>query len=83
MHRSQHAGDELVDTKALFHQRHQGRDSAFVVRGSSKVGKDQLLKRLDLILQGHEIGDGFVATKSVIAQYNTLTPRWDHRCSLD
>lgn len=61
MHGSQHAGDELVDAIALLDQGHQGRDAAFVVEAVADVGKDQFLEGVDLVLQGHEVGDGLVA----------------------
>ena len=50
MHRSEHARDELVDAMRLLHKRHQGRYATFVVRAVAKVGEDEFLKGINLIL---------------------------------
>lgn len=63
MHSSQHTGDELVDTIALLHERDQRRDPALIVGSRQEVREDQLLERINLVLQGHEFGDSLI-TKS-------------------
>lgn len=44
VHCSQHTGDELVDTKAFFHQRYERRDSTLVGVGSAEGVEDELLE---------------------------------------
>jgi len=63
VHSSKHARDELVDTKRFLDERDKRRDTTFVGVGATKVGKDELLERFDLVLKGHEVGDGFVADR--------------------
>ena len=65
MHCSQHASDEFVNTIAFLYQRDQCRDSAFVVCSTSKMRENELLEGIDLILECHEIGDGFIAMDSI------------------
>jgi hypothetical protein len=50
MHRSEHARNELVDSKALLDQRNKSGDAAFVGVGAAECVEDELLERLDLIL---------------------------------
>jgi hypothetical protein len=50
MHGSQHAGDKFVDSVTLLDQRHQRRDPAFVVGPTLKMGEDEFLEVVDLIL---------------------------------
>jgi hypothetical protein len=50
VHGSQHARDKPINPPAFLDQRNQGRDAAFVVEGATEMGKDQFLKRLDLVL---------------------------------
>lgn len=71
MHSSQHAGDELVDTIALLHKRDQCRDPALIVDSRQEMREDQLLERIDLVLQGHEFGDGFI-TKSYLVSVHPI-----------
>lgn len=66
VHGSQHARNELVDAIALRDQRHQGTDPALVVGTTAEVRKDELLEAVDLVLQGHEIGDGLVAFVGIV-----------------
>ncbi|KAL1840656.1 hypothetical protein VTK73DRAFT_3704 [Phialemonium thermophilum] len=66
MHGAQHAGDKLVDAVALGDQGHQGRDAALVVAHAPEVREDELLELVDLVLQGHEVGDGLVALVGVV-----------------
>jgi hypothetical protein len=60
MHSPKHAGNKLVDTETFLDQRHKSGYSALVVRRSSKVGKDEFLEGLDLVLKSHQISDGFI-----------------------
>lgn len=66
MHSTQHAGDELVNSITLLYQRHNGRDSAFVIPNISEVGKYEFLKLFNLVLQGHEVADGLVTLVWVV-----------------
>lgn len=66
VHRTKHAGDELVDAVALLNQRHQRRNATFVVSDIPEVGEDEFLELLNLVLQHHEVGDGLVALIRVI-----------------
>ena len=61
MHSSKHTGDEPVDSVTLLNEWDERRDSTFVVGGSSEVSESELLERVDLILEGHEVGDGLVS----------------------
>ena len=61
MHCSQHASNELVDSIALLDQGHQCRDTAFIVSAGLEMREDQLLESINLVLQGHEIGNSLVA----------------------
>ena len=61
MHGSQHAGDKLVNSETLLDQRDEGGYPAFIVCGASELGEYEFLEGFYLILQGHEIGDGFEA----------------------
>lgn len=71
MHSSQHAGDKLVDTIALLHKRDQRRDPALVVGSRQEMREDQLLERIDLILQGHEFRDGLITKSHSVSIYPT------------
>lgn len=55
VHSTQHAGDELVDAITLLNQWRQGRYPALVVVAATKVRKDELLERVNLILQRHQV----------------------------
>ena len=57
VHGSQHACDELVDSIAFRDERNERRDTALVVRSGLEVREDELLEGIDLVLQGHEVGD--------------------------
>lgn len=61
MHSSQHAGDESVNAITLLDLRNKRTDTTFVVCRAAKVSEDQFLKRVDLILQIHQVADGLVA----------------------
>lgn len=61
MHRSQHAGDEFIYAIAFLHQWHQRRYPTFIIRSRSEMREDKFLERVDLVLEGHEIGDCLVA----------------------
>lgn len=50
MHCSQHARNEFVDAVTFLNQGDQRRDSALVVGTTSKVGKDELLESINLVL---------------------------------
>lgn len=62
MHGSQHAGNEFIDAITFLYKRHQRRDAALIVGSGLEMRENKLLKGIDLILQGHEIGDCLVAT---------------------
>lgn len=68
MHRPQHARDELVDTEALLHERHQRGDTALICGRASEVGEDELLERLDLVLERHKVGDGLVSVVRIASR---------------
>jgi hypothetical protein len=61
VHRTQHAGDEAIDTIALFDLRDQSRDTAFVICRTTEMSKDEFLERVDLILKSHQVADGLVS----------------------
>jgi hypothetical protein len=61
MHRPQHTRNESVDSVALLDERDEGGDSALVLSRSSEVSEDELLERVDLVLERHEVGDGLVS----------------------
>lgn len=71
MHCAEHTGNELINTIALLNQWHQRSDPTFVVRPASEVGKDEFLEGVDLILKGHEIGDGLIAFVGVVDGFQT------------
>lgn len=66
MHGPEHARDKLVDTITLGDERYQSRDAALVVSDAPEVGEDELLELVDLVLQVHQVGDGFVAFVGII-----------------
>ena len=55
MHCSQHACDKFVDAIAFLHKRHQRGNTTLVVGAASKMGENEFLKGVYLILEGHEI----------------------------
>lgn len=55
VHRSQHTGDEAVNTPAFFDKGNQSRDTTLVVDRVSEVREHHFLERLNLILQPHQI----------------------------
>lgn len=63
MHSAQHARDELVNPIAFLHEWDQRRDPALIVGSRLEVREDQLLERIDLILQAHEIGDRLITDR--------------------
>lgn len=65
VHGTQHAGDKLVQTVALLHERDEGRDAA-LVGVLAEVGKDELLEGVDSVLQRHEVGNDLVALVGVV-----------------
>lgn len=71
MHSSEHAGDELVNTITFRYERNQSRDSALVVADAAEVGEDQLLERVDLVLQSHEVGNRLVSLVGVVDSLET------------
>lgn len=83
MHCSKHASDEFVYAIAFLHERHQSRYPAFVVGTASKMGENEFLKGVNLILKGHEIRDSLITMEMVSyneilrPKLNRLTPRLD------
>jgi len=71
MHSSQHASDELVDAVALLHEGNQCSDSAFIVGAASEVRKDELLERVDLILQRHQVRNRLVSLVGIVDRLET------------
>lgn len=73
MHCSQHARNELVNSITLLHQRYQRRDSALIVSARLEMRENELLKRIDLVLQSHKIGNGLISTSTLAfpSVYNT------------
>ncbi len=65
VHGAEHRGKELVDTVALLDKGAQEPRCGIVVGGASEVGKDELLKLLNLILEIHEIHDGLVSSSGL------------------
>jgi len=61
MHCPKHAGNKFINAVAFCNKRYKSRYSAFIVSDVAKMGKDQLLKLVNLVLKGHQVGDGFVA----------------------
>lgn len=66
VHSASHRGNETVDTVRFLDERNEGCNPAFVASGIFKVRKDELLKRVYLILEVHQVVDGFVAFIGVI-----------------
>jgi hypothetical protein len=66
VHSAQHASDELVDAIALLDQGNQRSNAALVVCAAAEVREDQLLEGVDLVLQGHQVGDGLVSLVGVV-----------------
>jgi hypothetical protein len=48
------------------HERYECRDLAFVGRCTPEAVEDEFLERFNLVLQGHEVHDGFVSTISTL-----------------
>jgi hypothetical protein len=63
MHSAQHAGNELVDTVTLLYETYQRGYPALIIASTLKVGEDEFLEGIDLVLQGHEVGNGFITRK--------------------
>lgn len=61
VHGAQHAGGKLVDGIGFLDQRNKGSNPALVVGRRAKVGKDELLELVNLILQVHQIRDRLVS----------------------
>jgi hypothetical protein len=59
VHGPQHADDETVNSVTLLDLRNEGRDTTFVVCGSSEVSEDEFLERVDIVLQVHQVHDCF------------------------
>ena len=85
MHCSQHARDKFVDTVTFLHQGDKRRDSALVVGTTSKMGKDELLESINLVLQSHEVCDRLVSAKwisrwgkDLIGKVWYATLHWGH-----
>lgn len=66
MQRPQHARQELVDTITLLYQRDQRRNPALIVHARPEMRKDKLLKKIDLVLKVHHLGDGLVPLIGVV-----------------
>lgn len=86
VHCPQHARDEPVNAVTLLDLRHERRDPALVVCRAAEMCKDELLERVNLVLQVHQIHDGFEAvvaagsaTGSVCGSSTILTLRSGHR----
>lgn len=62
MHGPQHGSDELVDSETLLDERYECRDLAFVGRRTPEAVEDEFLEGFNLVLEGHEVHDGFVST---------------------
>lgn len=60
VHSSQHAGNELVDTIALLHERDKRRDPALIIDSRQEVRENQLLERINLVLKVREIMDSLI-----------------------
>jgi hypothetical protein len=60
MHCSKHACDEFVYAVGLLYKRDESSNSALVICSIAEMRKHQLLERLDLVLQGHEIRNGLI-----------------------
>lgn len=71
MHGAKHAGNEFVDSVALGDKGHKGGYSALVITHVAEVGEDQLLELVDLVLEGHEVGDGLVALVRIVDRLET------------
>lgn len=63
VHGAEHADDEAVDTVRLFHLRDERRDAALVVGRTAEVGKDELLERVDVVLEVHQVHDRLEAAR--------------------
>jgi hypothetical protein len=81
VHRSQHAGDKLVDAKTLLDEGDEGRDPALIVVGAAEVGENELLEGLNLVLKCHEVGDRLISAKISIRRLLGPTLRLDRQCS--
>lgn len=61
VHGTQHADNESVDSVTLLDLRHEGRNSTLVVRRTAEMGKDELLERVNVVLEIHQVHDRFEA----------------------
>lgn len=66
VHGAEHADDEAVDPVRLFHLRDERRDAALVVGRAAEVGKDELLERVDVVLQVHQVHDRLEAVEGLV-----------------
>ena len=60
MHSTQHAGNEPVDSITFLDQGNKRGYPALVVNRMTEGREHELLERLDLVLQVHEVGDRLV-----------------------
>ena len=66
IHGTQHGRDKSVNIEAFLDKRYQSRYSAFVGCRAAETSKDELLKRLDFVLQIHEIANRFIPMAEMI-----------------
>ena len=74
VHGSKHARDEPIDAVAFLNLGDERTDTTLIVGRTAEVGEDQLLKRVDLVLQVHEVADGLVSADSSMSISVWLDP---------
>lgn len=66
MHGNEHASNKLVDTIAFLHQWDQSGNTTLIIGTWTKVTEDELLEGVDLVLQDHQVHDGFESLIGII-----------------
>lgn len=71
MHSPQHTSNKFVNTITLLHKRHQRRNPTLIIRPGQEMRKYQLLERIDLVLQVHEIVNRLITLVRIIDRLQT------------
>lgn len=71
MHSPQHTSNKLVNPITLLYKRYQRRNPTLVVRPGQEMRENQLLERIDLILQVHEIVNRLITLVRIIDRFQT------------
>ena len=66
VHGSQHAGCKLVDGIGFLNQRNQRSNATLIVGRRSKVGENELLELVNLVLQVHQVANRLVPKQPLL-----------------